>query len=319
MSRWSDIAEWRGPTVNVGDGDSNPNEPADRMYEYRGVVVHIAVGYYEGTIAWQKNPDANVSSHFVVGRAGKIAQVVDTAIRAWTQSAGNGHWLSVENEGFLLGDRRNPGDWHLLSPQMVEANAQILARAHREHGVPLQLATSPLGRGLGYHSMGAENGFNWGHSACPGAAIKAQLPLVLQRAIQIVNGTSSPRGATPMFFLQIKGQQAVYVSNGVTTRNVPGGPWPWIERLVNPQGAYGVPFFGDLPDLDSLLRLGGPLEQGPAPVALTPEDRAAIVEELKVALAPAISGLASTVNAEVRDAIADLGEGGAQKVREDAP
>lgn len=188
MSHWTDLAQWRGPSPNTGDGDSKLDESADRMYEHRGVVVHIAVGYYEGTISWQKNPDANVSSHFVVGRDGRTAQVVDTDIRAWTQSDGNGHWLSVENEGFLEGDHRNPGDWHLLSPQMIEANAQLLARAHREYGVPLQLATSPAGRGLGYHSMGAETGYNWGHSSCPGEPIKAQLPKVLARAIEIVNG-----------------------------------------------------------------------------------------------------------------------------------
>jgi hypothetical protein len=172
MSRWSDIAEWRGPTVNVGGP----------MVEQRGLVIHIAEGTYEGTIAWQKNPAAQVSSHFVVGKDGHIAQVVDTATTAWTQRLGNGHWLSVENEGYSTGP---------LTPAQVEANARLFAYGHKALGWPLQLATSPSGRGLGHHSMGAESGVDWGHSECPGAAIKAQKPAILARAIQIVNGSST--------------------------------------------------------------------------------------------------------------------------------
>lgn len=183
MSRWSDLATWRGPTPNQSGA----------MREHRGVVVHIAAGYYEGTIAWQKNDSSNVSSHFIVDRDGDIAQMVDTDITAWTQSDGNGHWLSVENAGFLLGSKLWQPGWHELTPAMIEANAQLLARAHREYGVPLQLAGSPTGRGLGYHSMGAENGYDWGHSACPGEPIKAQLPLILARAIEIVGGDMTPQ------------------------------------------------------------------------------------------------------------------------------
>lgn len=178
MARWSDLAVWRGPTVN----QSGP------MQEHRGLVIHIAAGYYEGTISWQKNADANVSSHFVLAGPrdakwgipdGKLAQVVDTDVTAWTQILGNGHWLSVECSGFV-GDR--------LSAAQVESVAQLLARGHREYGIPLQLATSPAGRGLGHHSMGAESGINWGHSACPGEPIKAQKAQILARAIEIVGG-----------------------------------------------------------------------------------------------------------------------------------
>lgn len=174
MGKWSDIATWRGPTVNCGDGDGALNEPADRLDEHRGIVVHIAAGYFEGTIAWQRNPASDVSSHFVVAKDGRVAQMVDTEIRAWTQRSGNRAWLSIENEGFLP-DR--------LTPQQVEANAQLLARAHREYGIPLQVATSPAGRGLGHHSMGAD----WGHQQCPGPSIIAQKPAIVMRAQQIVS------------------------------------------------------------------------------------------------------------------------------------
>ena len=179
MARWS-IATWRGNGQNQGPS----------MVEVRGLVLHIAVGWYEGTISWQRNPDSRVSSHFVVGREqGELAQMVDTSVRAWTQGDGNGRWLSSENEGFLAGDRRNPGGWERLSPWQIEANAQLLAQAHRKHGVPLRIADHPGELGLGHHSMDREwLDEMWGHDQCPGAAIVAQKPLIVARAKQIVEG-----------------------------------------------------------------------------------------------------------------------------------
>lgn len=171
MARWTDLATWRGPTPNEGG----------RMAEHRGVVVHIAEGSYEGTIAWQRNPAAEVSSHFVVSKGGAVAQVVDTDTVAWTQADGNGRWLSVENEGF--GGQK-------LTPAQVEANAQLLARAHKAYGVPLQLATSPSGKGLGHHAMG---GAAWGgHLQCPGAPIIAQKAAIVARAKEITEGDDMP-------------------------------------------------------------------------------------------------------------------------------
>lgn len=180
MARWSDLATWRGNGANQGG----------RMVEVRGLVLHIAVGWYEGTIAWQRNPDSRVSSHFIIGReSGELAQMVDTDIRAWTQGDGNGRWLSSENEGFLVGDRRNPGGWEKLSPWQVEANAQLLARAHREHGVPLAIATHPGQRGLGHHSMDREwLDEQWGHDECPGFHVVAQKAAIVARAKQIIGG-----------------------------------------------------------------------------------------------------------------------------------
>lgn len=180
MSRWTDIAEWRGPTPNETEGYS------DR----RGLVVHIASGFYEGTISWQKNPDANVSSHFIIDRDGKTAQMVDTDDTAWTQRDGNPYWMSVECAGFALDDEMHddyPG-WEWLTPEMIETVAVLLERGSRQYGWPLVLATRPDDMGLGYHSMGAENGENWGHPQCPGEPIKSQLPEILARAQAIARG-----------------------------------------------------------------------------------------------------------------------------------
>lgn len=175
MAIWDNLAAWRGPTPNRSDGAQT---------EVRGLVVHIAEGWYEGTISWQKNPAADVSSHFVVSRAGDIAQMVDTTDAAWTQKSGNGEWLSVECEGFTKDNDHNPGGWEKLSPAQLDAVAQLLNECHRRHDVPLQTTTSPTGRGLGHHSMGSD----WGHQECPGKPIIAQKPAIVKRALAIENG-----------------------------------------------------------------------------------------------------------------------------------
>lgn len=189
MPKWPDIATWRGPTPNTS------GSIADHMY----VVVHTADGSFEGTIAWQRNPAADVSSHFVVGKDGAIAQMLDTNQKPWTQKAGNPYSISIENEG----NENTP-----LTAQQIEANARILAKAHQVHGIPLQLTGHVGTRGLGHHSMGAESGVDWGHSLCPGSIIKGQKPAILARAKEIVSGVSAAsthHGGTEMMLCQVTG------------------------------------------------------------------------------------------------------------------
>jgi hypothetical protein len=169
MARWTDLAPRQERTANEGGP----------MIEHRGLVLHTAEGWYEGTISWEQNPASQVSSHFVAARDGRIAQVVDTDVTAWTQRAGNGHWLSAECEGF-------GGSKHeALTDAQIEALAKLLTRTHQVYGVPLQVCASPDGRGLGHHSMG---GTAWGHLDCPGPQIIAQKPAIVARAKQLAEG-----------------------------------------------------------------------------------------------------------------------------------
>ncbi|MFF3497371.1 N-acetylmuramoyl-L-alanine amidase [Streptomyces sp. NPDC002795] len=143
----------------------------------RGVVVHIMAGTLAGTDSWFRNSRAQASSHFGTGKTGALYQWVDTADRAWAQAGGNTSWLSVENEG-------QGGD--SLTEAQLNVNAEVLAWAHKVYDVPLQVASSPSGKGLGYHAMG---GSSWGgHTSCPGPKIVAQLPEIVARAKRLVAG-----------------------------------------------------------------------------------------------------------------------------------
>lgn len=88
------------------------------------IVLHIADGSYEGTKAWFQTTGSQVSSHFIVGRDGRICQCVplekmawcngtDTnknSLRYWGHSTvelvgrlgGNANWysVSIECEGY---------------------------------------------------------------------------------------------------------------------------------------------------------------------------------------------------------------------------
>lgn len=167
MARFSS-ATWRPIPVNYTKGG---------QASVRGVVVHIMAGTLAGTDSWFRNPHAQASSHFGTGKTGALYQWVDTADRAWAQAGGNPSWLSVENEG-------KGGD--TLTDAQMNCVAEVLAWAHRVYDVPLQVASSPSGRGLGYHAMG---GSAWGgHTSCPGPKIVAQLSEIVARAKRLVAG-----------------------------------------------------------------------------------------------------------------------------------
>lgn len=199
MAVWNDIAAWQG---------NSPNNSGRRV-RTKGLVLHIAEGSYEGTIAWGKNPSAGVSYHFVIARDGRIAQTLDTDLIAWTQVDGNGEWLSVEFEGHT-GDR--------LTEPMLAAVSRLYARVHAVYGSPFVNATHPGMSGLGHHSMG---GAAWGnHPACPGAPIIAQKPEILARAGGgggIVSG--APEGKI-MFLIRYSKSPTVFLSDGVTARPI---------------------------------------------------------------------------------------------------
>lgn len=148
-----------------------PNCTKGGMRAYYGVVLHIMEGTLWGSDSWFRNPVAQASSHFGVGKDGTIIQWVDTDDRSWAEAAGNPYWISIEHEG-------HAGD--SLTDAQIEADGRILAWAHKVHGVQLQSTDSVDGRGLGWHGMG---GAAWGgHTGCPGNPIKAQRAAILKAA-----------------------------------------------------------------------------------------------------------------------------------------
>lgn len=227
MPRWGDIAPRQLSSSHHGG----------KMTGHKGVVIHTASGYYEGTIDWQMKDLAKMraagesptSSHFVIGKnEGEVAQMLDTDSQSWAQRSGNKDWLSIEFAGFS----------EPLTDWQMRCCARILVRVHYVYGVPIQNATSPSGSGLGHHSMGYESRVDWGHQFCPGEKIKAQKPAIINLAKQAVaTPPAQPVGVPVEDFMQIvtvlnppAGQKSI---NGKTLVNHSRG-------LITPAGFFGL-------------------------------------------------------------------------------
>jgi hypothetical protein len=147
----------------------------------QGLILHIQQGHESGTQTWFNDPKSQASAHFGNPKIGRLDQFVDSADKAWAEAAGNRFWISVENEGFS-GDS--------LTGSQVQNLAQLMAWLHVVEKVPLQLADSPTGSGLGYHSMG---GAAWGdHPNCPGQPIIVQRTEILMAATALLQAGFDP-------------------------------------------------------------------------------------------------------------------------------
>lgn len=172
------------------------------MSRYDLVILHTTVGSFEGTDRYFRGLTNGVNSHFLTGGYGEIRQLVDTAVRSGANGAGNHRSVTVENAdmgpGFAAWNTRNGADVPAFTDAQIEANAQICAWAHLEHGVPLVAADTsrPNARGIGYHRLGCNpwrvsDGELWSSSTgkvCPGNRRIAQIPQIIERARQIVAG-----------------------------------------------------------------------------------------------------------------------------------
>jgi N-acetyl-anhydromuramyl-L-alanine amidase AmpD len=91
------------------------------------IVIHVAEGRFWGTVRWLRNRRSHGSSHFVVGRNGKIVQLVSTSDIAW--HAGNrrvnNRSIGIEHEGWTY--RRGS-----ITEREYRASARLVAYlAHR--------------------------------------------------------------------------------------------------------------------------------------------------------------------------------------------
>lgn len=213
-------AEWRPISINFRRGGNTP----------KFMIVHIMQGTLAGTNSWFRNPAAQVSAHFGVGKDGIVIQWVDTSDTAWHAVEANDCSIGVEHEG-------DSGE--ALTAAQVEADAKLLAWATEHHAIPMSLARSPEGSGLAYHAMGAAR---WGgHLQCPGQPVVAQLPKIIALAMSIrQGGETGPKRWTAAGQLSLHNLAAQHMGEDVTAvlattaRNSPGAALSSdLARYVN--------------------------------------------------------------------------------------
>jgi LysM repeat protein len=101
------------------------------------VVVHsTANSSLEGVISWFNNPDAQVSSHYAIGKDGRIVQFVHDEDRAW--HAGKSEWQGVSGvNDFGLGiEMVNLNDGNDPYPEVQHlANVLLCTYLCRKHNI----------------------------------------------------------------------------------------------------------------------------------------------------------------------------------------
>ncbi len=115
----------------------------------RFLIIHYTAGRsLESTVRWFKNPDASASAHLVIGRDGKIVQMVPFDKKAWHAGQSrsgsvvglNSHSIGIEldNAGELT--RRAAGGWAAWFGGHFADDAVVVAR--HKHDTP---AADPSG------------------------------------------------------------------------------------------------------------------------------------------------------------------------------
>lgn len=165
------FAVWRGQEVpNVGGALELP--PIR-------IVVHVMQGTLEGTDAWFRNKDSQVSAHFGVGKLGQVYQWVDMGREAWAEMNYNPTSWSIEHEG-------ESGE--TLTAKQLEASVRLIRWLgnfiDRSRGLPegtaATMTTKPSDVGvIGHGELGMAGG---NHPECPGSPILRQIGDALHEA-----------------------------------------------------------------------------------------------------------------------------------------
>jgi N-acetylmuramoyl-L-alanine amidase len=81
----------------------------ERLLPITMIVLHYT-GMKDGAsaIARLRDPEAKVSSHYLIDEDGTVVRMVDEAKRAW--HAGRGHWREIVNPGHEFGYRPFPAE-----------------------------------------------------------------------------------------------------------------------------------------------------------------------------------------------------------------
>lgn len=108
------------------------NSNRETSYNIRKIVIHVAEGSYSGTINWFGNRAAEASSHYVVGRRGRVAQCVRDEDIAW--HAGwwktNTRSIGIEHAGYT-----KYSGW--FTDKMYHASARLSAWCCKKYEIPV--------------------------------------------------------------------------------------------------------------------------------------------------------------------------------------
>lgn len=135
------------------DKRTTPNHSSRGQHKPLFICWHIADGTYNGTISWETNPASKVSSHFVLGKNGEVAQMVELDRAAWTQGDikkpslpyakqhlelnPNLYCVSIECEGFWKDTKGKLTDKALKAAEYL--TSYIVEEVDRIYGIEIPI------------------------------------------------------------------------------------------------------------------------------------------------------------------------------------
>ena len=151
------------PSVVWLRGEGNFTKSHRQVASIDKIVIHVTEGAFWGTVRWLQSQRAHASSHYVVGRNGKIVQLVHLSDIAW--HAGN--WkvnvqsVGIEHEGFTSGpDGFTNAQYHASARLAAWIARRSLMPIDRQHFIGHAEVPAP-GGGRGGSSHHTDPGPHW--------------------------------------------------------------------------------------------------------------------------------------------------------------
>lgn len=120
------------PLAAAFDPACDCNYTPDGMVEYKYVVVHTMQGSYAGTKSWFKNPQAKVSTHYVMRSVdGEVTQMVLHKDKAWHVGSSNAYAIGIEHEGYV----DEPAKWYTWETYV--SSARLVRWVTTHHDMPV--------------------------------------------------------------------------------------------------------------------------------------------------------------------------------------
>jgi MYXO-CTERM domain-containing protein len=120
------------PLAAAFDPACSCNYSVNGITSYQHVVVHTMQGSYTGTKSWFKNPDAQVSCHYVMRSVdGEVTQMVLDKDKAWHVGSSNGTSIGIEHEGYV----DDPAKWYTWETYV--SSARLTRWLTTRHDIPV--------------------------------------------------------------------------------------------------------------------------------------------------------------------------------------
>lgn len=200
---------------------TTPNQSSRGGYKPCLIVWHIADGTFNGTVSWERNPQSQTSSHFVLGKNGEIAQLVPLTEAAWTQGKVNNpthplvkmrknvnpnlYCISIECEGFWKDTKGKLTEKALKAA--AELTKHIVSEVKRIYGVEIPVDREHM---IGHYEINPVT-----RSHCPGELFQ------FDKLISLANGKTPDTAPQPPQNNNQQNSDDVYSVRVGTFRNLP--------------------------------------------------------------------------------------------------